>query len=56
MDVKHHIVHDAVKVGVVRIEVSKSGEKHTDIATKYLGEDNSEEHAAFKVAKTRNRG
>ena len=36
VDVKHHIVRDAVESGVVRIHYVKSGEQHADVLTKAL--------------------
>ena len=36
VDVKHHIVHDAVESGVVRIDYVNSGEQHIDVLTKAL--------------------
>ena len=36
VDVKHHIVRDAVESGVVQIHYVKSGKQHTDVLTKAL--------------------
>ena len=37
VDVKHHIVRDAVESGVVQIHYVKSREKNADVLTKALG-------------------
>ena len=47
VDVKHHIVRDAVESGVVRIHYAKSGEQHADVLTKALDIDTFETHATF---------
>ena len=36
MDVKHHIVRDAIDGGIVHVEYVRSGEQHADILTKTL--------------------
>ncbi|CAN0378931.1 unnamed protein product, partial [Ascophyllum nodosum] len=36
VDVKHHIVRDAVESGIVLIHYDKSGEQHADVLTKAL--------------------
>ena len=36
VDVKHHIVRDAVESGVVQTHYVKSGEQHADVLTKAL--------------------
>ena len=36
VDVKHHIIRDAVESGVVQIHYAKSGEQHADVLTKAL--------------------
>ena len=45
VDVKHHIVRDAVESGVVRINYVKSGEQHADVLTKVLGVNTFKTHA-----------
>ena len=47
VDVKHHIVRDAVESGVVRIHHIKSGEQHADVLTKALDVNTFETHARF---------
>ena len=47
VDVKHHIVRDAVKSGVVRTHYVKSGEQHADVLTKALDANTFETHAIF---------
>ena len=37
VDVKHHIVYDAVESGIVRLHYVKSEEQHADVLTKTLG-------------------
>ena len=45
VDVKHHIVRDAVESGRVRIHYVKSGEQHTDVLTKALDINTFKTHA-----------
>ena len=47
VDVKHHIVRDAVESGVVRIHDVKSGEQHAGVLTKALDVNTFERHARF---------
>ena len=47
VDVKYHIVHDAVESGVIRIHYVKSGEEHADVLTKALDVNTLETHARF---------
>ena len=47
VDVKHHIVHDVVESGVVRIHYVKSGEQYADVLTKALTVSSFETHAKF---------
>ena len=47
VDVKHHIVRDAVESGIVRIHYVKSGEQHADVLTKALDIKTFERHARF---------
>ena len=47
VDVKHHIVRDAIESGVVRIHHVTSGEQHADVLTKALGVNTFETHATF---------
>ena len=47
VDVKHHIVHDAVESGVVRIYYVKSGEQHADVLLKALDVNSFETNARF---------
>ena len=47
VDVKHHIVRDAVERVMVRIHYVKSGEQHTDVLTKALDINTFESHARF---------
>ena len=47
VDVKHHIVRDGVKSGVVQIHYVKSGEQHADVLTKALDVNTFETHARF---------
>ena len=47
VDVKHHIVRDAVESGVVRIHYVKSGEQHADMLTRALDVNTFEMHARF---------
>ena len=48
VDVKHHIVRDAVESGgVVRIHYVKSGERYDDVLTKALDVNSFETHAKF---------
>ena len=45
VDVKHHIVRDAVESGIVRNHYGKSGEQHADVLTKMLDVNTFETHA-----------
>ena len=45
--VKHHIVRDAVKRGVVQIHYVRSGEQHADVLTKALDVNTFGTHARF---------
>ena len=45
VDVKHHIVHDAIESGIVRIHYVKSAEQHADVLTKVLDINTFETHA-----------
>ncbi|CAN0449542.1 unnamed protein product, partial [Ascophyllum nodosum] len=47
VDVKHHVVRDAVESGVVRIYYVKSGEKHADVLTQALDINSFETHTRF---------
>ena len=47
VDVKHHIVRDAIESGVVRIHYVKSGEQHADVLTKALDVNAFETHGRF---------
>ena len=47
VDVKHHIVRDAVESGVVRIHYIKSGEQHAGVLTKALDVNSFETHLRF---------
>ena len=47
VDVKHHIVRDAVESGVVEIHHVKSGEQQADVLTKALNVNTFETHARF---------
>ena len=47
VDVKHHIVRDAIESGVVRIHYVKSGEQLADVLTKALDVNTFETHARF---------
>ena len=47
VDVKNHIVRDAVESGVVRIHYVKSGEQHADVLTKALDVNTFETREIF---------
>ena len=47
VDVKHHIVRDALEGGVVQIHYVKSGEQHADVLTKMLDVHTFKTHARF---------
>ncbi|CAM9645887.1 unnamed protein product [Ascophyllum nodosum] len=47
VDVKHHIVRDAIESSIVRIHYVKSGEQHADVLTKALDVNTFETHASF---------
>ena len=47
VDVKHHIVRDAVESGIVRIHYVNSGEQHADVLTNALDVNTFETHARF---------
>ena len=50
VDVKHHIVRDAVESGVVRTHYVKSGGQHADVLTKALDANTFETHARFLLS------
>ena len=45
VDVKHHIIRDAVESGVVQIHYVKPGEQHANFLTKALNVNTFETHA-----------
>ena len=47
VDIKHHIVRDAIEGGVVHIEYVRSGEQHADILTKSVDAKTFDKHARF---------
>ena len=47
VDLKHHIVRDAVESGAGQIHYVKSGEQHADVLTKALDVNTFETHARF---------
>ena len=47
VDVKRHIVHDAVESVVVQIHYVKSGEQHADMLTKALDANSFKTHVRF---------
>ena len=47
VDVKHHIVCDAVEIGVVRIHYVKSGEQQAGVLKKLLDVHSFETYARF---------
>ena len=49
VDMKHHVVRDAVESGVVQIHYVRSGEQHTDVQTKALDVNSFETHARFML-------
>ena len=50
VDVKRHIVRDAVESGVVRIHYVKSGEQHANVLTKALDVNTFKTHARFLLS------
>ena len=55
VDVKHHIVRDAVESGIVQIHYVKSGEQHADMLTKALNVNTSKTHARFFLTRGQDR-
>ena len=47
IDIKNHIVRDAVDSGIISLRYVKSGEQHADILTKALDAKTFQEHACF---------
>ena len=47
VDVKHHVVRDAVESSIVRIHYVKSGEQHADVLTKALDTNTFKTHTRF---------
>ena len=47
IDVKHHMVRDAVEGGMIRVEYVTSGGRHTDVLTKAIDAKSFEKHARF---------
>ena len=47
VDVKHHVVRDAVESDIVRIHYVKLGEQHADVLKKALDINTFETHARF---------
>ena len=47
IDVKHHVIRDAIDSGIIRVEYVNSGEQHADILTKALDAKTFERHARF---------
>ena len=47
IDVKHHMVWDAVDAGIIRVEYIKSGKQHADVRTKAIDAKSFEKHARF---------
>ncbi|CAN0306497.1 unnamed protein product [Ascophyllum nodosum] len=47
IDVKHHMVRDAVDGGIIRVEYVKSREQHADVLTKAIDAKSFERHARF---------
>ena len=47
IDVKHHMVRDAVDGGIVRVEYVKSREHHADVLTKAIDAKSFEKHERF---------
>ena len=44
IDVKHHMVRDAVNGGIIRVEYVKSREQHADVLTKVIDAKSFEKH------------
>ena len=44
IDVKHHMVRDAVDGGITRVEYVKPGEQHADVLTKAIESKSFEKH------------
>ncbi|CAM9442164.1 unnamed protein product, partial [Sphacelaria rigidula] len=49
IDVKHHVVGDAVDSSIIRVEYVNSAEQHADILTKALNAKAFERHARFLI-------
>ena len=47
IDVKHHMVRDAVDGGIIRVEYVKSRGQHADVLTKAIDAKSFEKHARF---------
>ena len=47
IDVKHHMVRDAVDGGIIRVEYVKSRELHAEVLTKAIDAKSFEKHARF---------
>ena len=47
LDVKHHIVRDAVESGVIRIHYVKSGEQHADVLANALDVNTFATHSSL---------
>ena len=47
IDVKHHVVRDAVHGGIIHVEYVKSGEQHADVLTKAIDAKSFKKHARF---------
>ena len=47
VDVKHHVVRDAIDGKIVRVGYVKSREQHADVITKALDSKTLEKHAKF---------
>ena len=47
IDVKHHMVTDAVDGGIIRVEYVKSREQHADVLTKAMDAKSFEKQARF---------
>ena len=47
IDVKHHMVRDAVDGGIIRVEYVKSREQHADVLTKAMDAKSFEKQARF---------
>ena len=47
INVKHHMVRDAVDGGMIHVEYVKSGEQHADVLTKAIDAKSFKKHARF---------